>query len=120
MRLLACGGRQFADWQVLCEVLDGIHAGGRVSVLIHGNAKGADQLARDWAILRGVPVLAFPADWKTHGKAAGPIRNQQMLNEGRPDYVVAFPGGNGTADMIRRSELARVPVIHRVVYPRIG
>ena len=56
----------------------------------------------------------FPADWIRHGRAAGPIRNEQMLREGCPDLVVAFhddPGlGRGTADMVRRALAAGVPV----------
>lgn len=61
---------------------------------------------------RGIPVRAFPADWTTHGKAAGPIRNSQMLKDGQPDLVVAFLGPNsrGTANMISQAEKAGVPV----------
>ena len=47
-------------------------------------------------------------DWKKYGKKAGPLRNQQMLEEGKPDLVVAFPGGNGTADMVRRAKKANI------------
>jgi hypothetical protein len=57
-----------------------------------------------------VPIDVYVAQWKKHGRAAGPIRNQRMLDEGKPDLVVAFPGGRGTADMIRRAERAGVPV----------
>jgi len=49
------------------------------------------------------------ADWETHGRAAGPIRNEKMLTW-KPDLVVAFPGGVGTADLVRRAEAAGVPV----------
>jgi acyl-CoA synthetase (NDP forming) len=55
-------------------------------------------------------VTSFPANWKKHGKSAGPIRNQLMLDVGKPDLVIAFPGGSGTADMIRRARKAGVPV----------
>jgi hypothetical protein len=59
----------------------------------------------------------FYADWDKHGRAAGPIRNQQMLDEGKPDLVVAFllPQGSGTLDMIRRTEKAGIEV--RVIEP---
>jgi hypothetical protein len=50
------------------------------------------------------------ADWNTHGRAAGPIRNQRMLDEVKPELVVAFPGGRGTADMVRRAREAGVNV----------
>ena len=56
----------------------------------------------------------FPADWAKHGKAAGPIRNAEMLTEFLPDYIVAFPGGKGTADMLRKAEKARVTNIEIV------
>ena len=73
-------------------------------VVIHGGARGADDLARQWGeISVGIEGVEFRADWTAHGKAAGMIRNQRMLDEGRPDLVVAFPGGRGTADMVRRA-----------------
>ena len=73
---------------------------------------GADRLAaRIWAALKR-PAEAHPADWKKHGKAAGPIRNQEMLEaEGGIDLVIAFPGGTGTADMVRRAEKAKIEVL---------
>jgi hypothetical protein len=80
-------------------------------VIVHGAAVGADQMAGSWARSRGVAEAAFPADWGRDGRAAGPIRNQRMLDEGRPDLVVAFPGGRGTADMVRRARAAGVAVV---------
>lgn len=75
---------------------------GEMTLLIHGDARGADRLAARWAVQNGVPVKAFPANWRAHGLAAGPMRNEQMLVEGMPQLVIAFPGGRGTADMVRR------------------
>lgn len=79
--------------------------------IITGGATGADQVAIDWAIIHWCPYKEYKADWKKHGPAAGPLRNQQMLDEERPDLVVAFPGGKGTADMIRRAKKAGIEVI---------
>ena len=109
MRLLVTGGRTFRDFRTLAETLDALHAKTPVSLLIHGAAPGTDSLAAAWAAFRHVPAQAYPADWTTHGKAAGPIRNQQMLTEGRPDAYLAFPGGKGTADMVARCKKANVP-----------
>lgn len=78
--------------------------------IISGEADGVDSAATDFAVVNYTQYKGFPADWKTHGKAAGPIRNQQMLDEGKPDLVIAFPGGNGTADMVRRARKAGVEV----------
>lgn len=88
-------------------------------LVIHGAAPGADSFAAWWAKGAGVPVRAFPADWKTHGPRAGPERNQQMLDEGEPDLVLAFHTdpklGRGTADMVRRARAAGVPVEIHIV-----
>ena len=102
MRLLVTGGRDYQDFQALCTTLDQIHKETPVTLLIHGGARGADSLAGAWAAFRQVPVRVFPANWDLHGKAAGHIRNQQMLTEGHPDAYLAFPGGRGTQDMVQR------------------
>jgi UDP-N-acetylmuramoylalanine-D-glutamate ligase len=57
-----------------------------------------------------VPVKA-PADCETHGRSADPIRNRRTLDEGKPDLVVAFPGGRGTAHMVSQARAAGVRVI---------
>lgn len=111
LRVLACGGRDYADREKVYEVLDEVRAASGISVLIEGEAAGADTLAKTWALRRGVPVERYPADWTKYGRGAGPIRNQRMLDEGRPDLVVAFPGGRGTADMVDRAKAAGVPVM---------
>jgi hypothetical protein len=110
-RVLVCGGRDFNDVGFICRELDRIRfAVGGFSMLIHGNAPGVDKIAGDWAASHGVAVMAFPANWARHGKAAGPIRNGLMLAEGEPDFVVAFPGGAGTASMMRLASEAGLEV----------
>ena len=110
-RVLVCGGRGYSNTPRVYAVLDDLHAHLGIVCVIEGSATGADARAASWALKQGVPTETFPADWKTHGRAAGPIRNQRMLDEGRPDMVVAFPGGRGTADMVRRAKAAGVPVV---------
>ena len=110
MKLVVCGGRTFKDALYVVGVLDGIHRLQPITVLIHGAAPGADTHASHWAWLRGVQELVYPADWKAHGKAAGPIRNQQMVNAG-PSLCVAFPGGKGTDNMKDRARAHGVRVL---------
>ncbi len=110
-RVLVCGGRDYADRDAMWSFLDLGHRAGAIEVLIHGGARGADRLAGEWAKQRGVVVLVYPANWKIYGPSAGPLRNQRMLDLGRPDVVVAFPGGDGTADMVRRAVRAGVRVV---------
>lgn len=111
MRVLVCGGRDYNDLTQLFWALDNIQP----SVIINGGALGADALARRYAEKRGIELETYQADWQAYGKAAGPIRNRKMLNDGKPDLVVAFPGGRGTADMVRRAQVAGVAVRHVAV-----
>lgn len=110
MRFLICGGRDFDDYAMLSYVLDQYDMK-EGDTVIHGDAHGADRMAGKYATERGVPVEAYPAAWHLHGKHAGPIRNRKMLDEGKPDIIIAFPGGKGTANMIEIGEKAGVPVI---------
>jgi hypothetical protein len=95
MRLLVCGGRTYSDKDYLFSTLDTY----RPHVVIQGGASGADALAKEWASYRNIPCEEFKADWACHGKAAGPMRNKKMLDEGKPDIVLAFDGGKGTENM---------------------
>lgn len=110
MTVLVCGGRNFGNRWWLYTALDALHDWKPIDVLIHGDARGADHLAGEWARDRKVPCRRYPADWEKHGKSAGPRRNQQMLDEGRPDLVMAFPGGAGTRDMVTRAKRAGIRV----------
>lgn len=117
MRALVYGGRDFVgDTQSFVFLNDFLRIypqlvrGKSVDVVISGGAKGADTFGETWAKFWGIPVERFPADWDTHGKAAGHIRNQQMLASG-VDIAIEFPGGRGTADMRRRLDKAGVEVI---------
>jgi YspA, cpYpsA-related SLOG family len=121
MRVLVCGGRDFKDKDLLEKELDKIHEPkffnpGNIKLLIQGGASGADYLAREWASTKAVGVRTFKADWYKYRLRAGPIRNKQMLDEGKPDLVIAFPGGKGTADMIRQATVAKVKV--KIIKPR--
>lgn len=112
MRVLVCGGRDYKDKDRMFRVLDEMHAdGAQISCIIEGECKGADLLSALWASKRNVPLLPFPADWNRYNLGAGPIRNRQMLIEGKPDLVVAFPGKTGTADMVEQARKANVRVV---------
>jgi hypothetical protein len=111
MRVIVCGGRNFADYALLEKTLDALHATHTFTVLMHGAARGADTFADNWAYYRHVRVEKYPAKWKELGdRKAGPIRNREMLSKG-PDLVIAFPGGSGTAHMVRIAREAGVKVI---------
>lgn len=112
MRILVCGGRDYKDWETLRYTLYQYDHEDENTVIITGGCPtGADDLAATYAMVYLTGYKEYKADWKKYGRRAGPFRNQQMLDEGKPDLVIAFPGGNGTADMVRRTILAGINLI---------
>lgn len=114
LRILCCGDRNWKDRILIMQHI--IMASGFTFdvTIIEGEADGADTISKEVAITMGMAVEGFKADWKQYGKAAGPIRNQKMLDKGKPDIVLAFHDdlehSKGTKDMVRRAELANIPV----------
>lgn len=129
MRLLVCGCRGFEDDRLVGNVMmvEKLQEEDHCYVLlepedctlIHGDARGVDSSAKVNARAWGWHVEDFPADWSL-GRKAGPMRNQRMLDEGKPHRVLAFWDGKsrGTLDMIRRAVKAGVPV--RIVPVEVG
>ncbi len=111
MRAIICGGRDYSDDRKFWRHMEALNDQYDLTCVIQGGAPGADYFAKCWADEQKIPVETYRADWGAHGKAAGPIRNRQMLREGRPDMVVAFPGGRGTTNMIKQATEAGVRVI---------
>ena len=116
MKVLVCGGRNYRDRDHVWSTLHKLDADTWIDCVVHGAARGANRHGMNWALDNGRSHSPFVADWKQHGKAAGMLRNREMLRDGKPDLVVAFPGGRGTADMVRQAKLAGVRVIQ--VAPR--
>lgn len=126
MRVLVCGSRHFNDMDLLSKTLSSIDQGKNITTIIHGRAKGADYLAGIWAHNMNIVTEEYPANWEVFGKSAGPIRNKQMLDEGRPDLVIAFltnvgeqeifyglsdsQYNRGTKNMIQQATKAGIPV----------
>ena len=113
-RVLICGDRNWVDIDLILRELSKIQQEVGVEVVIEGEATGADSGGRFAAERLGIPVLKFPALWVKHGRSAGPIRNRQMLNEGKPTLVLAFhpfiENSKGTKDMVEVAIKAGVHV----------
>ncbi len=110
LRLLVCGDREWKDKEpIKREILRLMPI-----LIIEGEARGADTLAREVAEELGIAVLPFPAQWKVYGRGAGPVRNIQMLTHGRPDRVLAFHNNlfrsKGTKHMVKIARIAGIPV----------
>ena len=106
MTVIVGGGRFLADREMVYSALDALHAETPIILLVHGGCRGADLLADAWAAERGIERVAYPisdAEWKERGKAAGPMRNGHMLRDHPNAFVVAFPGGRGTQNLVKQA-----------------
>ena len=109
---LICGGRDFKNLEMFDSAMgDLIRLKGMPHKVVQGGAKGADWIGKCWAEKHAIRCYTEYADWDKHGKAAGPMRNQVMLDKYSPDLVIAFPGGKGTADMVTKAHKAGVDVV---------
>lgn len=82
-------------------------------VIVHGNARGVDRIARDISEELEIPFWSYPARWSRYGRAAGPIRNRAMLDDAMPSAVYGFftdlDESVGTKDMITEARRRRIP-----------
>ncbi|QJA42965.1 hypothetical protein [Phaeobacter phage MD18] len=101
MIALVTGGREYRDRRELYGVLDKLHAERSFKFLVHGGARGADRMAHKWAKERGVQPVAMEALWDTEGDPAGTNRNLRMYEFAKPELIIAFSGGRGTANMMK-------------------
>ncbi len=108
MRVIVTGGRDFEDAKAVERELSSLPAG---SWIISGGATGADSLADEYARENRLGREVYQANWGKLGRSAGPKRNQRMVDAGA-DLLIAFPGGRGTKDCIKRAEKAGIPVKH--------
>ena len=117
MRVIVCGGRDYDNPSLVSHIIDyvwdSMNNYGDLTIATGECQGGADLFARQFAekMSHWVKYVGYPAEWEAHGKAAGPIRNAHMLSDFKPDLVVAFPGGKGTADMVRKAQEAGVTVM---------
>lgn len=129
--IIVCGGRWYGRVPLDCppelrqahatraakqaffmrETLDHLRQERGIQNVYSGGQTGADTIADHWAKRKAIASIVIRAEWKKFGKAAGPIRNKRMLDEGRPDFVIAFFGGDGTANMIQQARFAGVEVL---------
>jgi hypothetical protein len=109
MKLIIAGSRTFPDYQLLCQTLAPERH--RITEVIHGGARGADQLGFRWAVKHHIRSRCFAADWERFGKAAGPRRNHQLAQAG--DVLLAFWDGRspGTRHIISCMQQLGKPVV---------
>jgi len=108
MKLIITGGRNYEFTEEDRQALDELHTQQAVTEVVSGGCSGGAKCGELWAREHGIPVRVFPAEWKTHGKAAGPLRNRQMAEHA--DAVALFPGGRGTISMHAEAVRANLTV----------
>lgn len=119
MIFVVCGGRNFVDTAHMCTALDELQAQHPCTLLMTGGAAGAAFIADRWAEHRGIDRLVIPTNWERDGSAGGPIRNTRLAQlahiiarVAQEDVrLIAFPGGQGTADMCRKARAMGIPVV---------
>ncbi len=109
MRVIVCGGRNYNDIPRIFAELDHVASQFKIETIVHGGASGADAGAEKWAAARNIPTIVYRANWNVYGPKAGPMRNERMAVDGA-DLLVAFPGGAGTANMIKQARLKKIVV----------
>ena len=108
---IVCGGRHFADRQFMFDTLDQLARQRGKFDIVTGGGRGADNLADEYAGMRGVDLRVFGADWIRYGRSAGPRRNADMIAQSGAVLCIAFAGGRGTADIVRRARKAGIEVL---------
>lgn len=112
--VIITGSRNWTDYKALFSALDLEHQREPITLLVEGGADGADDLGRRWAVKNNIPVVTVPADWKTHGKSAGPKRNIAMLVQYPEARVVAFPevSSVGTVHCMKQAMIRGMRVVN--------
>jgi hypothetical protein len=110
MNILVTGGRYYSDANEVNKALIEVTSAALHCAVVHGDASGADTMAKRWCYEQGVPCISVPAQWKKYGKAAGMIRNQWMVDHIKIDLCVAFPGGAGTEGMKKICRARDIPI----------
>lgn len=108
MKVIIAGSRHMTqDYTLIGAAV--VSSGFEVSEVVCGLARGADTWGKEWAIIRSIPVKEFPADWDKFGKAAGSIRNGQMMEYADAAIVLIWDGSRGSQNMIDQMQKAKKP-----------
>ncbi|SDR58524.1 Protein of unknown function [Rhizobiales bacterium GAS113] len=111
MRIIVCGGRNHCDRRLVERELTRLHWRMPISVVIHGGGDAQAIAIEHWARMRGLAVVRYRPNWERFGHRGEILRNAFMLEDTRPDLVVAFPGGHSTADLVQRARNSGIAVL---------
>lgn len=107
MRTVICGSRDLVKFEDIAEAVK--LSGFTITEVISGGARGSDKLAEQWAAINGLPCVIFLPEWDEHGKAAGILRNKEMVEYAEALIAVWDGKSKGTADSIKKAEKKGIP-----------
>jgi YspA, cpYpsA-related SLOG family len=110
MRLIVCGGRHFRDMALVEKALRRINAVRQIDVIVHGGSAGIGMPVETWGREHDVHIIRYPP-CRSPGRSGDSKRDEFMLLDGRPDAVLAFPGGRRTKAFVELASAQRIPVI---------
>lgn len=108
--VIVSGGRDYNEAERIWNLLDRLHKARGIDLICTGACKygGADLHAENWAKSREVDYVGLPAKFGRGGPKEGPKRNRRMIETCDPDLALCFPGGKGTASLMREAKKAGV------------
>lgn len=115
MKVIIAGTRHIHDYLVVAHAVSKSGWRNEITQVVSGKARGVDACGIQWAVFAGVPVRAFPPDWATYGKSAGPIRNEAMAEYADALILVWNGKSGGSADMLRRAKAHGLKIYEHVV-----
>lgn len=110
--LCVTGGRDFFDKKYIFDKLDKVNKKRNITLLIEGGEKGVDTICKKWAIKNKIPVAEEKAEWDRLGIKAEMIRNKRMLKRYKPDLLLAFEGGKGTANCVEEARKLGASILY--------
>lgn len=115
MRVIIAGARDITNPAVVIPIIDEVSGPWVIGTVLCGCARGVDSIGETWAVMRGRMVERFPADWATHGKAAGPLRNEQMAARADALLLIWHGDSPGSRNMLQRAAAHRLLIVERVI-----
>ncbi len=110
--MIIAGSRTVKNYSFVKSLIENVVNFHKLNIteIVSGTADGVDKLGEDWAREIGIPIHTFPANWKLHGRAAGPIRNEEMGNYADAAIVIIENNSRGSANMISVMKKLEKPV----------
>ena len=113
MKVIIAGSRTITDRKIVEEAIR--KSGFDIDIVICGCAMGVDQIGKNWAEMRNITIYSFPAKWEKYGKAAGPIRNEEMAKNADALILVWDGKSKGSANMLKQAKKYNLKIYERVV-----